>query len=74
MNPSQVRFKVGDLESQPGENNGSAMILSYAKLNGLHKHTTLHLFGEYYRKDVVISQSARFERDFCVLTLGLGGV
>ena len=50
---SEVAFSVGDIASAPGQNMGSAKIFSFAKLSGLEKETTLHLFGDYYRKDVL---------------------
>ena len=48
-----VAFSVGDVVSKPGENTGSAKIFSFAKISMLEKETTLHLFGDYYRKDVL---------------------
>jgi hypothetical protein len=42
--------------SQPGENEGSCKIFSFARLTGLTNEpieSTLALFGEYYQKDVL---------------------
>ena len=53
---SEVPFTVGDVTSKPGENMGSAKILSFAQLQTpqrLDEATTLQLFGEYYRVDVL---------------------
>ena len=44
-----LEFKNGDVVNQPGENEGSAKIFSYAALSELDKETTLKLFGEHYR-------------------------
>jgi hypothetical protein len=45
-----IEFKNGDIVNQPGENEGSAKILSYAALSNLDKDTTLKLWGQYYRE------------------------
>jgi len=44
-----IEFKNGDLVNKPGENEGSAKLLSYAALSDLDKETTLKLWGQYYR-------------------------
>ncbi|KAL7549342.1 hypothetical protein ACHAWF_012635 [Thalassiosira exigua] len=49
-----VEFKNGDLVNKPGENDGSAKVLSYAALADFDKDTTLKLWGQYYR-DVLAS-------------------
>ena len=46
-------FKNGELTNAPNENNGSCKILAFAKNNDLSVEQTLHLFGDYYRKDVL---------------------
>ena len=51
-----VGFSVGDVVSESGKNMGSAKIFSFASLQQpkrLDKETTLQLFGDYYRKDVL---------------------
>ena len=50
---ADVAFSVGSVASAPGENTGSAKIFSFAKISGLEAKTTLSLFGDYYRKDVL---------------------
>ena len=45
-----LQFKNGDIVNQPGENEGSAKLLSYAALSNLDKETTLKLWGQYYRE------------------------
>jgi hypothetical protein len=45
-----LEFKNGDMVNKPGENEGSAKVLSYAALSGLDKETTLKLWGQYYRE------------------------
>lgn len=44
-----LEFKNGDIVNQPGENEGSAKVFSYAALSELDKESTLKLFGEHYR-------------------------
>lgn len=46
-------FVNGDLENSAEQNQGSAKILSFAKLNGLTESETLACFGTYYRDDVL---------------------
>jgi hypothetical protein len=46
-------FTNGDLENSAEQNQGSAKILSFAKLNGLNEAETLACFGTYYRDDVL---------------------
>ncbi len=46
-------FVNGDLENAADQNQGSAKILSFAKLNGLTESETLACFGTYYRDDVL---------------------
>ena len=50
---SEVPFSVGDVKSEAGKNMGSAKIFSFGKISGLNEEVTLHLFGNYYRKDVL---------------------
>jgi hypothetical protein len=44
-----IEFKNGDVVNKPGENHGSAKVLSYAALAGFDKDMTLKLWGQYYR-------------------------
>ncbi|MDO4764166.1 MAG: HopJ type III effector protein [Flavobacteriaceae bacterium] len=50
---SPTSFKNGNVENEANQNNGSCKILSFGKLLGLTKEQTLHLFGDFYRKDVL---------------------
>jgi hypothetical protein len=45
-----IEFRNGDMVNKPGENEGSAKILSYAALSNLDKETTLKLWGQHYRE------------------------
>jgi HopJ type III effector protein len=45
-----IEFRNGDIVNGPGENEGSAKLLSYAALSNLDKDTTLKLWGQYYRE------------------------
>ena len=49
----EVDFSVGDVVSAPGQNMGSAKVFSFAIISKLDVETTLQLFGDYYRKDVL---------------------
>jgi len=42
-------FQNGDLTNKPGENQGSANVLSYAALAKFDDENTLKLWGQYYR-------------------------
>lgn len=44
-----VEFKNGDMVNMPGENDGSAKVLSYGALAEFDQSTTLKLWGQYYR-------------------------
>ena len=43
-----IEFKNGDLVNGPGENDGSAKVLSYAALADFDKETTLKVCVHYY--------------------------
>ncbi|KAL7431334.1 hypothetical protein ACHAXH_002337 [Discostella pseudostelligera] len=51
-----IEFKNGDITNGPGENDGSAKVLSYAALAEFDKEMTLKLWGQYYR-DVLANPS-----------------
>jgi len=42
-------FQNGDVLNKPGENQGSANVLSYAALSNLDDESTVKLWGQYYR-------------------------
>lgn len=46
-------FTNGKTVNEANQNNGSCKIFSFAKLQDLTQEQTLHLFGDYYRKDVL---------------------
>lgn len=48
-----TQFTNGNMVNEAGQNNGSCKIFSFAQLNDLLKEETLHLFGEFYREDVL---------------------
>lgn len=48
-----TQFINGNTVNEAGQNNGSCKIFSFAQLNDLSKEETLHLFGEFYREDVL---------------------
>merc|ERR1740121_3498021 len=54
---SLAAFKCGEVESLKEENQGSAKISSFAKIQRLDKETTLQLFGRFYRDDVLKNPS-----------------
>ncbi|ADZ91717.1 HopJ type III effector protein [Marinomonas mediterranea] len=48
-----VKFQNGAQINEEGQNNGSCKILFFAQLNQFDEATTLNLFGDYYRVDVL---------------------
>lgn len=48
-----TKFTNGNTVNEANQNNGSCKIFSFAKLKDLSKEDTLHLFGEFYRDDVL---------------------
>jgi hypothetical protein len=48
-----VGFTNGALFNTAGSNEGSCKIFHFAQLHGLSEFETLHLFGTYYRHDVL---------------------
>ena len=49
LDVTSTKFSVGAVESEAGENTGSAKILGLGKLASLSEQETLCLFGEHYR-------------------------
>lgn len=41
-------FKNGELRNEATQNQGSAKVFAFSKLNDLSKEDTLHLFAEHY--------------------------
>lgn len=50
---SATAFKNGDAHNAAGTNNGSCKLFAFAKLQQLDQASTLALFGDYYRIDVL---------------------
>lgn len=48
-----TRFTNGAAVNDANQNNGSCKIFSFAKLQQLDEQQTLHLFGDFYRVDVL---------------------
>lgn len=46
-------FKNGYTYNEANQNNGSCKVFAFAKLHDLSANETLHLFGDYYRIDVL---------------------
>ncbi|WP_417503588.1 HopJ type III effector protein [Marinomonas gallaica] len=46
-------FKNGSQINQANENNGSCKIFSFAQLNDVSETSALHLFGDFFRQDVL---------------------
>lgn len=51
-------FTNGQQNNAANENNGSCKIFSFAQLNQLTPEQTLHLFGDFYRVDVLQNPEA----------------
>lgn len=50
-----TQFKNGETINEENQNNGSCKVFSFAKLNNLSTEDTLALFGDFYRKDVLLN-------------------
>ncbi len=48
-----TRFTNGKTTNEANQNNGSCKIFAFAKLLDLEQESTLQLFGDYYRVDVL---------------------
>jgi len=48
-----TRFTNGTTINEANQNNGSCKIFSFAKLQQISPEETLHLFGDFYRADVL---------------------
>ncbi|MBP7172870.1 MAG: HopJ type III effector protein [Cloacibacterium sp.] len=48
-----TKFSNGNTVNEVNQNNGSCKIFSFAKKLNLTVEQTLHLFGDFYRKDVL---------------------
>ncbi|MCG2611644.1 HopJ type III effector protein [Flavobacterium sp. SM15] len=48
-----TRFTNGDIVNEVNQNNGSCKIFYFASSHSLSVEQTLHLFGNYYRIDVL---------------------
>lgn len=46
-------FRNGEVYNEKNQNNGSCKIFAFAQILNLSKEETLHLFGDFYRKDVL---------------------
>lgn len=51
-------FHNGKVENVAGQNSGSCKIFSFAHIHQLSAALTLHCFGDYYRKDVLLNPEA----------------
>lgn len=51
-------FSNGQQHNAANENNGSCKLFSFATLHGLPEEKTLHLFGHFYRTDVLENPDA----------------
>lgn len=54
FNFSATAFKNGETHNAAGSNNGSCKLFAFAKLEQLDQASTLALFGDYYRLDVLM--------------------
>jgi hypothetical protein len=49
-----TKFMNGAMVNEANQNNGSCKIFAFAKLHQLSPQETLALFGDFYRKDVLL--------------------
>lgn len=52
-NFTPTRFTNGNTVNEANQNNGSCKIFYFAKIKELSPEQTLHLFGDFYRIDVL---------------------
>jgi hypothetical protein len=57
-NFSETAFNNGDTHNEAGHNNGSCKLFAFAQLHHLSQSSTLALFGDYYRQDVLLHPEA----------------
>ena len=57
-NFSETAFNNGDTLNEAGQNNGSCQLFAFAQLHHLSQSSTLALFGDYYRQDVLLHPAA----------------
>ena len=57
-NFSETAFNNGDTHNDAGQNNGSCKLFAFAHLHNLSQSSTLALFGDYYRQDVLLHPKA----------------
>ena len=57
-NFSETAFNNGDTHNGAGQNNGSCKLFAFAQLHHLNQSSTLALFGDYYRQDVLLNPAA----------------
>lgn len=50
---SPTLFTNGETVNEANQNNGSCKLFYFAKMQKLSKEQTLHLFGDFYRIDVL---------------------
>ena len=48
-----TQFKNGEVTNEAGQNNGSCKVFSFGLHQGMSEEEVLHLFGEFYREDVL---------------------
>jgi len=48
-----TKFTNGNLVNEANQNNGSCKVFSLGKMENLSEEQVLHLFGEFYRDDVL---------------------
>ncbi|HQO89033.1 MAG TPA: HopJ type III effector protein [Chitinophagales bacterium] len=47
-------FNNGNTRNEAGQNNGSCKLFSFARMQDFSEQETLHCFGDFYRKDVLL--------------------
>lgn len=57
-NYQPTAFRNGPLSNAPGNNEGSCKLFYFAHLRHLNLLQTLHCFGDYYRRDVLLHPDA----------------
>lgn len=71
---SPVAFSNGSAENSSEQNQGSAKVLAFGRLNGLSESQTLTCFGEHYRSVLATPEGADHQNIRQFMVHGWAGV
>lgn len=67
-------FKNGEAFNEATQNQGSAKVFSFAKLNNLNEDDTLYLFAEHYKAVLATPEGTDHQNIRQFMKHGLGGI